>query len=75
MNDYNSNKKTGKALIPRLRFPEFQNATEWEAKRIGEFLTEYKARVKDSINNQNVDVVSVGELGLRKRNEVYSFYL
>jgi len=42
MNDYNSNKKTGKALIPRLRFPEFQNSGEWEVKRIGEFLTESK---------------------------------
>jgi len=64
--------KTGKTLIPRLHFPEFQNKGEWEVKRIGEFLTKYKARVKDSINNQNVEVVSVGELGLRKRNEVYS---
>lgn len=34
--------KTGKTLIPRLRFPEFQNNGEWEVKRIGEFLTESK---------------------------------
>lgn len=38
MNDYNSNKKTGKALIPRLRFPEFQNSGEWEVKTIGDIL-------------------------------------
>jgi len=36
MNDYNSNKKTGKALIPRFRFPEFQNSGEWEVKKLGE---------------------------------------
>jgi len=38
MNDYNSNKETGKALIPRLRFPEFQNNGEWEVKTIGDIL-------------------------------------
>jgi len=28
--------KTGKTLIPRLRFPEFQNNGEWEVKRLGD---------------------------------------
>jgi len=28
--------KTKKPLIPRLRFPEFKNAGEWEEKRLGE---------------------------------------
>ncbi|NLJ07237.1 MAG: hypothetical protein GX437_06165 [Sphingobacteriales bacterium] len=36
MNDYNSSKKTDKpALIPRLRFPEFQNSGEWEVEEVG----------------------------------------
>lgn len=35
-----------KPLVPRLRFPEFRDAGEWEVKRIGHFLTE--SRVEGS---------------------------
>ncbi|GIV42965.1 MAG: hypothetical protein KatS3mg035_0088 [Bacteroidia bacterium] len=38
MNEHNSDKKNGKALIPRLRFPEFQDSGEWEVKRVGDIL-------------------------------------
>ncbi|HRU69064.1 MAG TPA: restriction endonuclease subunit S [Bacteroidia bacterium] len=52
MNDYNSNKKTGKALIPSLRFPEFQNSGEWEWKRIGDIL-EYERPDKYIVTSDN----------------------
>jgi len=35
MNEHNSDKKNGKALIPRLRFPEFQDSGEWEVEEVG----------------------------------------
>ncbi|HPP92648.1 MAG TPA: restriction endonuclease subunit S [Bacteroidales bacterium] len=46
MNDYNSNKETGKALIPRLRFPEFQNSGEWGWKRLDELIEEFIEKTK-----------------------------
>ncbi|NIK73801.1 type I restriction enzyme S subunit [Thermonema lapsum] len=37
-------------LVPRLRFPEFQNAGEWEVKRLGEVIEERNERT--TIKNQ-----------------------
>ncbi|GIV43032.1 MAG: hypothetical protein KatS3mg035_0155 [Bacteroidia bacterium] len=38
MNEQNSDKDNSKKLIPRLRFPEFQDSGEWEVKRLGDIL-------------------------------------
>lgn len=35
-----SNKAKIRELVPRLRFPEFREAVEWEEKLVGDFLTE-----------------------------------
>lgn len=47
MNNNNENK-----LIPRLRFPEFQNNGEWEVKRIGDIL-EYERPDKYMVTSDN----------------------
>ena len=36
--------KKKKAVVPRLRFPEFRDAGEWEVKRLGEVFIERKER-------------------------------
>jgi len=48
MNKNNENK-----LVPRLRFPEFENAGEWEVKRLGEIceINNGKANAQDHIEN------------------------
>ncbi|WP_198388832.1 restriction endonuclease subunit S [Burkholderia ubonensis] len=51
------------ALVPRLRFPEFREAGDWEVKELSEFLTEAKQRNRD-LKYTPQDVLSVsGELG------------
>ncbi|GAB4346568.1 MAG: hypothetical protein OHK0038_26740 [Flammeovirgaceae bacterium] len=57
-------------LIPRVRFPEFQNSGEWISYYLKEILKEFNEKVgKD--NEENFTIVSVGELGFRFRSEVY----
>jgi type I restriction enzyme S subunit len=41
------NKNNKHKLIPKLRFPEFQNAGEWEVKKLGEVLEKNKEKNKD----------------------------
>jgi len=40
------NKNNKHKLIPKLRFPEFQNAGEWEVKKVGDILVESKIPLK-----------------------------
>ena len=46
--------KTKKPLIPRLRFPEFKDAGEWEVKRLGEVFQERNER-----NGSDLELLSV----------------
>lgn len=56
-------KKNKKPLVPRYRFPEFQNAGEWECMPLSELLTETKTRNRDlKFNKEQVLSVS-GEYG------------
>jgi type I restriction enzyme S subunit len=41
------NKNNKHKLMPKLRFPEFQNAGEWEVKKLGEVLEKNKEKNKD----------------------------
>lgn len=51
------------ALVPRLRFPEFREAGEWERKELNEFLFEYQQRNR-GLKYGPQDVLSVsGEFG------------
>ncbi|WP_215842697.1 restriction endonuclease subunit S [Acidithiobacillus montserratensis] len=42
-------RKKQKGLVPRLRFPEFRGAEEWEEKKLGDFLNE--SRISGSKGN------------------------
>ena len=42
-----NNENTNNNLIPKLRFPEFQNEKEWEKKKLGELL-EFKNGINAS---------------------------
>jgi len=60
MNDYNSNKETDKTLIPKLRFPEFQNSGEWKIILLEKLIfkttkrnTEKKYSLVQSISNKH----------------------
>jgi type I restriction enzyme S subunit len=64
------NKNNKHTLIPKLRFPEFQNDGEWEVKKLGKILVKYNEKV--GLNRKDKYVpVSVGELGLRDRNTIF----
>ncbi|GIV37621.1 MAG: type I site-specific deoxyribonuclease specificity subunit [Cyclobacteriaceae bacterium] len=76
--------KTDKpALIPRLRFPEFQNSGEWEVKRLGEVFKlqdGYSFSSKELSHKANDDesyqVVRITEINNKNKNEdkVYISY-
>ena len=53
-----------KKHLPKLRFPEFQNAPEWERKKLSELLFETKQRNRN-LEYDKSDVLSVsGEYGI-----------
>lgn len=62
-NEYSMNNSK---LIPKLRFPEFQNSGEWEEKRLGQMLTESKIPITDS-NPQKRITVRLNLKGVEKR--------
>lgn len=62
-------------LIPRLRFPEFQNSGEWEVKRLGEVFNlqdGYSFSSKDfssEENDESYQVVRITEINNKNKNE------
>lgn len=46
--------------IPQLRFPEFQNDGEWEAKRLGEIITVNSGRDYKHLNQGDIPVYGTG---------------
>jgi len=52
--------KTKKPLIPRLRFPEFKNAGEWEEKRLGEAVDIKKGEPITEKNAEYGDIPVIG---------------
>jgi type I restriction enzyme S subunit len=65
-----SNKKSKGTFMPKLRFPEFRNAQEWERKKISELLFETKQRNRN-LEYSPKDVLSVsGEYGIVNQIEL-----
>ncbi|NIK72983.1 type I restriction enzyme S subunit [Thermonema lapsum] len=52
--------------LPRLRFPEFQNAGEWEVKRLGEVLVESRIRSEENDPRKRI-TVRLNQKGVQKR--------
>lgn len=58
-------KKT--SLVPKLRFPEFAEAGEWEEKRLGDaFDNSIKAKKTCTFNNETIITVKLHNLGVVK---------
>ncbi len=65
-NENNTSTKRSAGLVPKLRFPEFENSGEWEMKRIGDILTESK--IPSHINDpQKRITVKLNYGGIEKR--------
>tara|TARA_R110002073_G_scaffold220024_1_gene380233 strand:- start:4666 stop:5901 length:1236 start_codon:yes stop_codon:yes gene_type:complete len=62
------NKKVKQTLLPKLRFPAFQNAEGWEKKELRPFLERYVEKVK---SNTSLSVFSSSREGLLPQNEYY----
>ncbi|EIJ34488.1 restriction endonuclease subunit S [Thiothrix nivea] len=58
-----------KALVPALRFPEFQDAGGWEEKKLGEFLTESRVLGNKGDVAKKITVKLWGK-GVYEKNEV-----
>lgn len=58
-----------KALVPRLRFPEFRNAGEWEVKRLGETGSFIKGK-----GVSKSDIQPNGVLPCIRYGELYTYY-
>jgi len=58
--------ETKNKLVPRLRFPEFKDAGEWEVKRVGEVLIESKIPSKTSNPYKRI-TVRLNLKGVEKR--------
>ena len=62
MNKNNENK-----LVPRLRFPEFENAGEWEVKRLGEVFKSFSGGTPDTSKkeyyNGKIPFIRSAEIG------------
>ena len=61
--------KQQKTLAPRLRFPEFRDAGEWEVKRLGEIGTISKGK-----GIPKSDIVESGVLPCIRYGELYTYY-
>jgi len=60
------NKNNEYKLVPRLRFPEFENAGEWEVKKVGDILVE--SRMPSKINDPEKRItVRLNMKGVEKR--------
>jgi type I restriction enzyme S subunit len=49
-------KQNKQALVPELRFPEFQDEGEWEERPLGDFLNEHKAKSDGQCEVHSVSV-------------------
>jgi len=61
-----SNEKS--ALVPRLRFPEFRKAEEWEHKDLGPYLKEYSERVS---TDTELPIYSSTRTGLKPQKDYF----
>lgn len=58
----------GRGHVPRLRFPEFREAGEWEEKRLGNFIEEF--REKSKVQNE-FEIFTSARSGLVRQREYY----
>ncbi len=70
MNEHNSDKENSKRLIPRLRFPEFQDSGEWEMKKLGDVFESFSGGTPSTTNkeyyNGKIPFIRSAEIGKEK---------